>query len=160
MVPVSASPLRLTGVGAPMLVRCVRLELVALIGKTLSTVDCCPLTGGLTTPAVESAHRTPEPHPRVCSGQRCGHAPWAGPAAHGLRSNRPQTTVEPGRVLTQWAALHCGARPCTDLAQWPIWGKEITFLFPRIVKSISKLPKFRSNSFPVQKIMKQVPLFF
>jgi hypothetical protein len=33
--------------------------------------------------------------------------------------------------------------------QWPSWGKEIPFLFPRIVKSISKLPKIISNSFLV-----------
>jgi hypothetical protein len=37
-------------------------------------------------------------------------------------------------------------------AQWPIWGKEIPFLFSRIVKSISKIPKFVSNSFLVQKL--------
>jgi hypothetical protein len=37
-------------------------------------------------------------------------------------------------------------------AQWTIWGKEIPFLFPRIVKSVSKHPKFVSNSFLVQKL--------
>jgi hypothetical protein len=101
---VSAAPfrhhLRSTGVGAPKLARRVRLESVALTGNTLSTVDYHPLTGSRATPANESAHHTLEPHPHACSGQRCGRAPWADPAARGLRSNRPQTTVEPGRVLT------------------------------------------------------------
>jgi hypothetical protein len=101
---VSATPfhrhLRPTGVGAPKLARRVRLESVALTRNTLSTVDYRPLTGGRATPANESAHRTLELHPHACFGQRCGRAPWADPAARGLRSNQLQTTVEPGRVLT------------------------------------------------------------
>jgi hypothetical protein len=55
---VSAAPLRRhlhpTGVGAPKLARRVCLESVALTTKTLSTVDCRPLAGGLATPAAES----------------------------------------------------------------------------------------------------------
>jgi hypothetical protein len=82
------------GVGAPKLARRVCLESVTLTGKTLSAVGSHPLAGNLATPAAESTHRTP----------------WAGPAARGLRSSRPQTIVELGRVLAQWAALHCGAR--------------------------------------------------
>jgi hypothetical protein len=76
--PVSAAPLRChlrpMAVGAPMLARHVRLESVALTGKTLPVVGCRPLTGGLATSAAESAHRTPEPHPCARSGQRCGRA--------------------------------------------------------------------------------------
>jgi hypothetical protein len=75
---VSVAPLhrhlRPTGVGAPKLVRRVRLESVALIGKTLSTVGCHPLAGGLATPATEITPHAPEPHPRARSGQRCGRA--------------------------------------------------------------------------------------
>jgi hypothetical protein len=62
------------GVGALKRVRHVCLKSVALTGKSLSAVGYRPLTGGLDTPAVESAHRTPEPYLRARSRQRCGRA--------------------------------------------------------------------------------------
>jgi hypothetical protein len=112
----------------------VRLESVALTRKTLYAVGCHPLAGGLATPAAESMHHTLEPHPRACSGQSCGHAPWAGQAAHGLCSSWTHTTVESGRVLAQWATLHCGARPRGSFSPWhgckninPFFFYEINF---------------------------------
>jgi hypothetical protein len=137
------------GVGAPNLARRVRLESVALNGKTLSAVGCRPLAGGLATPAAKSAHRASELHPRTCSRQHCGRALVGRPTPGQAKQARPVLLCRSGQA----------GRECTVvlghvliLAQWPIWGKEISFLFSRNVKSVSKLPKFVSNLFLVQKL--------
>jgi hypothetical protein len=65
---------------------------------------------------------------------------WADP-----RQARPSEPGQAGRKRTV-------ALPRTDFGLVANLGKEIHFLFFRIVKSISKLSKFVSNSFLVQKL--------
>jgi hypothetical protein len=151
--PVSAAPLRRylhpTGVGALKLARHVRLKSVTLTGKTLSAMGCRPLVGGLVTPAAESTQRTPEPHPRARSGKRCGRALVGRPTPGQAKLTGPALLCRPDQAGHE-RTVALGHVPI--LAQWPIWGKEIPFLFSRIVKSVSKLPKFISNLFLVQKL--------
>jgi hypothetical protein len=143
--PVSATPLRRhlysTRVGASLIAGHVRHTTLSLSVKTFSSSDLCSPTIDRAKVMVVSA--PPRARPRAShSGCALVDRPMPGQA----KQVGPALLCQSGQVGRE-RTVALGHAPVSG--QWPSWGKEIPFLFPRIVKSISKLPKIISNSFLV-----------